>query len=115
MARVLLLILAAVMLTSCDRAIVGGGEGMYASRCAYCHGKAGRGDGPAALTMRPAPPDFTRADYWADKTRASIAAGILAGRPGTAMPGYKGILSEEELGMLVDHIESFRPQGGSEE
>jgi hypothetical protein len=63
--------------------------------------------------MRPAPPDFTRADYWAGRTRDSIAAGILAGKPGSAMPGYEGILSEVELGMLVDHMETLRTEGGS--
>ena len=85
------------------------------SRCAYCHGDGGRGDGPAGITLQPAPPDFTSADYWAGRTRASIAAGILAGRPGSAMPGYEGILSEEELGMLVVYMETFHPGGGIQE
>ena len=95
---------------SCTPAHVGG-EGLYFSRCAYCHGDSGRGDGPAGVTMDPAPPDLTSDDYWAARTRASVAAAILAGSPGTAMPGYEGILDEEELGMLMDHLETLRAAG----
>ncbi|WP_378943922.1 c-type cytochrome [Paracoccus sp. R86501] len=31
----------------------------YAENCAACHGPAGRGNGPAAVGMTPAPPDLT--------------------------------------------------------
>ena len=35
------------------------GEEMYAAYCAACHGKAGRGDGPAALAFKVQPTDLT--------------------------------------------------------
>lgn len=35
------------------------GEEMYVSYCAACHGKAGKGDGPAASALRQAPSDLT--------------------------------------------------------
>ena len=35
------------------------GEGMYANYCAVCHGKNGRGNGPAAEALKIAPPDLT--------------------------------------------------------
>jgi mono/diheme cytochrome c family protein len=35
------------------------GEQMYMSYCAACHGKTGKGDGPAASALKVTPPDLT--------------------------------------------------------
>ena len=35
------------------------GEEMYREYCAACHGKAGKGDGPAAVALKAPPPDLT--------------------------------------------------------
>jgi len=35
------------------------GEDMYKSYCAVCHGKTGKGDGPAAEALKSPPPDLT--------------------------------------------------------
>ena len=35
------------------------GEGLYRMYCAVCHGKAGSGDGPAAIELKVPPPDLT--------------------------------------------------------
>ncbi|MGB0034740.1 MAG: c-type cytochrome [Candidatus Acidiferrales bacterium] len=35
------------------------GEGLYRMYCAVCHGKTGRGDGPAAIELKGPPPDLT--------------------------------------------------------
>lgn len=35
------------------------GQGMYRMYCAVCHGKDGRGDGPAAIELKTPPPDLT--------------------------------------------------------
>jgi mono/diheme cytochrome c family protein len=35
------------------------GKVMYMNYCAVCHGKAGKGDGPAAEALKVAPPDLT--------------------------------------------------------
>ncbi|MDR9486304.1 MULTISPECIES: c-type cytochrome [Sediminimonas] len=36
------------------------GAALYAKNCALCHGPAGRGDGPMAAGLSPAPADLTR-------------------------------------------------------
>lgn len=36
------------------------GQEMYTNYCAPCHGKAGRGDGPAAPALSPRPADLTQ-------------------------------------------------------
>ena len=35
------------------------GKEMYVSYCASCHGVTGKGDGPAAVALKVAPPDLT--------------------------------------------------------
>ncbi len=35
------------------------GPGMFLSYCSPCHGKAGKGDGPAAAALNPKPADLT--------------------------------------------------------
>ena len=35
------------------------GAEMYKAYCAVCHGKSGKGDGPAAEALKAAPPDLT--------------------------------------------------------
>lgn len=36
------------------------GQEMFATYCAACHGRSGKGDGPAAAALKVAPPDLTR-------------------------------------------------------
>ena len=36
------------------------GPALFQAYCAACHGKDGRGGGPAALTLKATPPDLTR-------------------------------------------------------
>jgi mono/diheme cytochrome c family protein len=35
------------------------GEGLYRMYCAVCHGRTGRGDGPAAIELKTPPRDLT--------------------------------------------------------
>ena len=59
--RWLLLLLATVCASSA--ADEGGhpvGRGEYLMHCSGCHGMGGRGDGPAAASLKPPPPDLTR-------------------------------------------------------
>ena len=39
------------------------GAEMYRSYCAACHGKAGKGDGPAAPALKTKPSDLTRLNH----------------------------------------------------
>ena len=55
------------------------GEYLYRTFCASCHGEAGHGDGPAAVTLRATAPDLTR----------------IAARAGGAFP-------REEIKRIVD-------------
>ena len=91
-----------------------GGQTLFASRCAFCHGDTGRGDGHVATTMKPAPRDFTDAAFWQGRTRASLEKAILNGVPGSAMSSHRGTMSDEELRGLVDYLWLFRPSTGDQ-
>ena len=44
-------------------AVSAGTRDIYVKRCAWCHGRDGAGDGPAAGYLNPAPRDFTLGMY----------------------------------------------------
>jgi mono/diheme cytochrome c family protein len=68
------------------------GRALYESNCAPCHGSAGEGGlGPG---LRPS-------SFIQGKSDEELIVFMLAGRDGTAMDSFEGILTEEELGNLL--------------
>jgi mono/diheme cytochrome c family protein len=68
------------------------GQALYDSNCAPCHGSDASGDlGPA---LRPSPFVQARSDE-------ELIAFMLEGRDGTAMDGFEGILTADELANVV--------------
>jgi hypothetical protein len=56
-------------------------KGIFAMRCATCHGPAGAGDGAAAVAMNPKPRSFSDAEWQKSVTDAHIEQVILGGGP----------------------------------
>jgi DMSO reductase family type II enzyme heme b subunit len=91
------------------------GAQVYAKRCVWCHGEEGEGEGPAAERLNPPPRDFTSAQYKIKTTAFdddfanddNIFRMIRDGMPGTAMPGWSDVLSEQEMWDLVWHIKTL--------
>jgi cytochrome c oxidase cbb3-type subunit 2 len=90
------------------------GKAPYDRWCAGCHGVDGAGQGDAAAYMLPRPRDFTKALYQIRTTGtgqlptdADILHVIDEGMPGTAMPGWRGQLSNQEREALVDYLKTF--------
>lgn len=97
------------------------GEEIYMQRCFWCHGEQGDGNGPSAEGMWPSPRDFTQAQYIIRSTPHTelpsdedLRTTISNGLPGTAMPGWKDFLSQEEIGVLVTYLKTFSPRFESE-
>ena len=91
------------------------GEAIYAKRCAACHGAEGDGLGPVAERLNPPPRDFTAGQYkiktsGLDETAPNdddLYRMIRNGMPGTAMPGWGDMLSEQDTWDLIVYIKAF--------
>jgi len=94
---------------SANARVVSEGEALYRANCAVCHGDSGEGDGPAAAGMSPPPANLrwiTRRPMASDSylfwTISEGGAGL-----GTAMPTFKGVLSETERWTIVRYLEAL--------
>jgi cytochrome c oxidase cbb3-type subunit 3 len=76
------------------------GADLYAAACAGCHGPAGEGGvGPGLVGN----------EFLANQSAGELAEFIMAGRPGTAMTGFRGRLNPDEVAAIVELIGSWQP------
>ena len=90
------------------------GKALYVDKCAHCHGVEGAGDGSAAENLLPRPRDFTRGIYKIRSTESGnvptdqdLFEIISNGMPGSSMPAWEKLLSEDDRWSLVAHIKTF--------
>ncbi len=91
------------------------GKLIYARRCALCHGEEGDGAGPGAERLNPPPRDFTEGQYKFKTTGfddivpndADLFRMIRDGMPGTAMPGWGDMLSDQDIRDVIAFIKTF--------
>lgn len=79
---------------------------LFVSKCAACHGKEGKGDGPASSGLNPKPADLTFSTTQ-KKSDAELEKAIAEGRTGTSMPPWKESLTEKEISELVRYIKKL--------
>jgi len=83
----------------------------YISVCGRCHGSDG--GGAQDLDLGVPRPDFTSADWQVRVTdedlRRVIALGGEAVGMSAVMPGWEGVLSDQEIDLMVEKIRSFAP------
>ena len=113
----------AVLIAAASASRVGGlsaqdgddlGRVTYDRWCAGCHGVDGTGNGAGADYMLPRPRDFTQALYQIRTTASGdlptdedILNVIDRGMPGTTMPGWEDLLSDDEREALVQYLKTF--------
>lgn len=97
------------------------GQQIYAAHCVECHGATGRGDGPAAHLLTPRPRDFAAGKYKIRTTEtgslptdADLMRSVRQGLYGSAMPAWEPILTDREIGAVVEYIKSLSPRFGDE-
>jgi mono/diheme cytochrome c family protein len=84
------------------------GRQIYQQNCMVCHGVGGRGDGPAARTLRPPPADL--AQHVAAHTEGELWWWITNGVAGTPMPAWRTVLSDVERWHVLNYIkDAFAP------
>lgn len=111
---IVIILLSFISVTQVGAEDVQKGKVIYEKRCVWCHGWEGKGDGPAADLIRPRPRDFTRGLYKIRTTPSgklptdeNLFNIISKGMPGTFMPAWEGVLSEEERRQLIAYIKTF--------
>lgn len=83
------------------------GMALYPQHCARCHGTEGRGDGPDAGRLPVPPADLTAAHLWEHADGEMfwwLLHGMEAPDGTQAMPGFAGVLSDEQRWALIDAV-----------
>ncbi|MFQ5945795.1 MAG: c-type cytochrome [Anaerolineae bacterium] len=89
------------------RGVLERGKLVYESYCAFCHGVDGRAHTPVARMLKPRPRDFADPVEMARVSHDRIYQAIKQGRPGTAMAPWGQVLSEIQIGDVMDYIRSL--------
>ncbi|ODB85904.1 c-type cytochrome [Candidatus Thiodiazotropha endoloripes] len=79
------------------------GYELYQRYCSICHGVEGVGDGALTNLIGVVPIDLTNPGKTDDFSNKTLTKDILEGK-GDYMPGWKGILTNEEVDGLVSYI-----------
>ena len=92
------------------------GRRIYLTACAPCPGVQGDGKGPAAQGFDPAPRNLRRGAF---KFRTTVSGSlpldsdlqrtVREGVPGTEMPRWKDVLSENDISAVVQYLKTFTP------
>jgi putative copper resistance protein D len=83
---------------------IAAGRLLFAEHCVACHGPRGAGDGPAAASLHPRPPDL-RAHHVTLHTAGDIFWWISRGKP--PMPAFGDRLSADERWHLVNFLRAL--------
>ncbi|MGC4085827.1 MAG: cytochrome c [Vicinamibacterales bacterium] len=93
------------------------GRAIYEKHCVECHGRDGKGDGPAAMTLLPHPRDFTSGRYKIRSTEtgslptdADLIRSVKSGLPGSSMPGWDRILTDDDIISVVTYLKTLSPR-----
>jgi mono/diheme cytochrome c family protein len=91
------------------------GEALYEKmQCFQCHGKKGKGDGPAAAALRDDDGnailvrDFTGGQFRGGGEREDLYYRFVTGMDGTPMPAFRDQIQGADRWALVDYVRSLR-------
>jgi len=80
------------------------GEEIYKGLCMRCHGEKGDGKGVTYLYLDPAPRDLTKAAFMISKPEDRFLASLKDGVPGTSMPPWERVLTEQQRKDVLDYV-----------
>ncbi len=87
-----------------DASAIAAGKKLYDMYCAVCHGKKGRGDGPAGMALKPRPANLASAAVQRQSDGALFWK-ITNGNP--PMAAYKHTLTEAQRWQLVTFLRTL--------
>lgn len=84
---------------------------IFVANCSRCHGEKGQADGPDTALLEIKIPDFSNTDFQNSRSNEAlhkvISKGGYEAGLSTLMPPWEGVLTEEEIDALVDHIKGL--------
>ena len=80
------------------------GQSVYTTHCLNCHGTMGKGDGPIGKMLIPPAANLT---VLGKKSDQELLKTIQDGRPGTAMPSWKGDLSAQDILDVLSYVRNL--------
>ncbi len=90
------------------------GKQVYFRRCVWCHGVEGGGDGPSAERLFTRPRNFIQGTFKIRRTdsgelplEADLIRTVKNGLPGSAMPPWGEVLSEDEVIAVVNFVKTL--------
>ncbi len=86
------------------------GEKLFQQNCAFCHAADGTARNWIGSFMEPHPRDLTSAKAMSGMTRTRLRTVIHEGLPGTSMPAWKSVLSEQQVEDVIAYVgRAFHP------
>jgi cytochrome c oxidase cbb3-type subunit 3 len=86
------------------------GEGLFQKNCAFCHAADGTARNWIGSFMEPHPRDLTKSPVMDSMTRARLRTVIREGLPGTSMPAWKSVFSEQQIEDVISYVgRAFHP------
>jgi mono/diheme cytochrome c family protein len=82
------------------------GRAVYERTCTACHGPQGRGDSQIGKMLVPPAPDLTSLAI-RKKSDAEMLQVLANGKPPSAMPAFKGQLSEQEMRDTIAYLRTL--------
>jgi copper transport protein len=86
------------------------GRDVYTTYCETCHGETGRGDGPSGLRLVPRPADLRAHMAPGVHTDGELFYWVSYGFPGTAMPAWKDVLTDEQRWDVINYARTLSDQ-----
>jgi cbb3-type cytochrome c oxidase subunit III len=97
------------------------GKALYETHCVECHGASGDGNSSPAGLLTPRPRDFTSGKYKIRTTETGsiptdddLIRSVREGLNGSAMPGWRGLLSDGDIREVVDYVKTLSPRFAGE-
>lgn len=86
------------------------GEALFQQNCAFCHAADGTARNWIGSFMEPHPRDLTKSPVMDSMTRTRLRTVIRDGLPGTSMPAWKSVLSEQQVEDVIAYVgRAFHP------
>lgn len=86
------------------------GETLFQQNCAFCHAADGTARNWIGSFMEPHPRNLTKSAAMDSMTRTRLRIVIREGLPGTSMPAWKSVLSEQQVEDVIAYVaRAFHP------